>query len=471
MKTRVEKDSLGRVIVPADAYYGAHTQRSAENFPVSGLRAYPVFVDSYVFIKKAAAIANMALRTLESRIGNAIVKAANEILRGKLREHFVIDVYQAGAGTSFNMNANEVIANRAVELLGGKKGNYALVHPNDHVNMSQSTNDTYPSAMRISCLLMLKHLLPVLKKFETTLRRKSKGFSSVIKAGRTHLQDAPPITLGQEFSGYAEIAGKHHELISSAQKNLLELGLGGTAVGTGLNTHTGYRKLVIRNLSKLTGLRLRPAKNYFEAMQSMYPFTALSSALKNFAVDLSKIADDLRLMASGPRTGFGEIILPAVQPGSSIMPGKVNPSMAEMMNMICCQVIGNDLTVTTASAAGQLELNVMMPVIIFNLLFSIEILKNGLKVFNEKCVSGIKADPKKCREYAEKTISIVTALNPVIGYSKAAEIAKEAVRTGKSIIDLIKEKNILDRKKLEQVLNLMKLTKPLPAAGRRINRF
>jgi aspartate ammonia-lyase len=486
MKSRVERDSLGKVNVPAGAYYGAHTQRSAENFPVSGLKAYPLFIDSYSMIKKAAAIANMALGMLERKIGNAIIKAANEILSGNLREHFIIDVYQAGAGTSFNMNTNEVIANRAAELLGGKKGNYTLVHPNDHVNMSQSTNDTYPSAMRISCLLMIKQLLPVLKKFESTLKRKSIEFSNAVKAGRTHLQDGPPITLGQEFSGYSEIVRKHYELISSSQKNLSEVGLGGTAVGTGINTHSGYGKLVIKNLAKLTGLKLKPAKNNFEAMQSMHPFTALSSDLKNFSVDLSKISDDIRLMASGPRTGFGEIILPAVQPGSSIMPGKINPSMAEMMNMVCCQVIGNDLTITTASAAGQLELNVMMPVILFNLLFSMEILKNGLKAFNEKCVSGIKADRKKCREYAEKTISIVTALNPIIGYSNSAEIAKEAVRTGKSIIDVIKEKKILDRKKLEQVLSaaggLMKLTKPLPAVpqvndskeswtGRRINRF
>ena len=446
--------------LPENAYYGVQTRRAVENFPISGLNLHSVFVDSYVFIKKAAALANMQLGLLDKKKGDAIVRAANEILKGKLREHFVVDVYQAGAGTSYNMNTNEVIANRAIEILRGKKGDYKIVNPNDHVNMAQSTNDTFPTAMRVASLLMLKQFLPVIKKFEIALGKKSKEFDKVIKSGRTHLQDASPITLGQEFSGYAEIVNKHYELISNAKKGLSEIGLGGTAVGTGLNTHIKYRKLVTQKLSSLTGLKLKPVKNYFSAMQSMLPFTGLSSALKNFAVDLSKISDDIRLMSSGPTTGFGEIILPAVQPGSSIMPGKVNPSMAEMMNMVCCQVIGNDLTVTTASQAGQLELNVMMPVIIYNIMWSMEILKNGLNEFTNRCVKGIKADVKKCREYAERSISIVTALNPVIGYMKAAEIAKEAVRTGRSIIEVIKGKNILSDKEIRKVLNLKKLTHP-----------
>jgi aspartate ammonia-lyase len=460
LKTRQEKDSLGQVKVPADAYYGAQTQRAIKNFNISGLKAHPVFVDSYAQIKKAAALTNAELGVLDKTIAGAIAKAANEILAGKLKEQFVVDIFQAGAGTSFNMNTNEVLANRAIEILGGKKGDYNRVSPNDHVNMAQSTNDTFPTAMRISSLLILKQLLHVIKNFEKTLQRKSKEFDKVIKSGRTHLQDASPITLGQEFSGYAETVRKHHEIILNTQKHLEELGLGGTAVGTGLNTHVKYKTLVVRKLSLLTGLKLKPAKNYFDSMQSMLPFTELSSALKNFAVDLTRIANDIRLLASGPTSGFGEIILPAVQPGSSIMPGKVNPSMAEMMNMVCFQVMGNDITVTLASQAGQLELNVMMPVIIYNLLWSMEVLKNGLREFDKRCISGIKADKKKCREYAERSISIVTALNPIIGYMRAAEIAKEAVRTGKSIIEVIKEKRILSEKEMKKVLDLKKLTQP-----------
>ncbi len=460
MKPRKEKDSLGQVKVPESAYHGAQTQRAVENFPISGLKINSVFIDAYAQIKKAAALTNAELGVLDKTIARAIAKAADEILSGKLKENFVVDIFQAGAGTSFNMNTNEVLANRTIEILGGKKGDYNKVSPNDHVNMAQSTNDTYPTAMRISSLLILKRLLPVIKNFEKTLLRKSKEFNKVIKSGRTHLQDASPITLGQEFSGYAETMHKHYELISGTQKHLAELGLGGTAVGTGLNTHVKYKTLVVRKLSLFTGLKLKPVKNYFDAMQSMLPFTELSSALKNFTVDLSRISSDIRLLASGPTTGFGEIILPAVQPGSSIMPGKVNPSMAEMMNMVCFQVMGNDVTVTLASQAGQLELNVMMPVIIYNLLWSIEILKNGLHEFDKRCVSGIKADKKKCREYAEGSISIVTALNPIIGYMRAAEIAKEAVRTGRSIIEVIKEKKILSEKELKRVLDLKKLTQP-----------
>jgi aspartate ammonia-lyase len=460
MKTRTEKDSLGEIQIPVDAYHGVQTQRAVENFPISGIRAHSSLVEAYVYIKKAAALTNMEIGQLDQKLGNAIVKAADEILSGKHREHFVVDVYQAGAGTSHNMNTNEVIANRALEILGSQRGNYKLVSPNDHVNMAQSTNDTFPTAMRLASLMMLKKLLPVIKNFENTLSKKAKEFEKVIKSGRTHLMDAAPITLGQEFSGYAEIVRKHYDLIAATQAHLSELGIGGTAVGTGLNTHVKFRRVMVRNLSKVSGLKLKPARNYFEAMQSMLPFTELSSALKNFATDLTKICNDIRLLGSGPTTGFAELILPAVQPGSSIMPGKVNPSMAEMMNMVCFQVMGNDLTVTLASQAGQLELNVMMPVIIYNILMSIEILKNGLDAFNKRCVAGLMADEKKCREYAEKSISIVTALNPVIGYLRAAEIAKEAVKTGRSIMDVIREKNIMPEKELRKVLDLMKLTKP-----------
>jgi aspartate ammonia-lyase len=460
MKTRLEKDSLGEIEIPFDAYYGVQTQRAVQNFPVSGWVAHPVVVDSYVYIKKAAAMTNADLGLLDKKVAKAIIGAADEILGGKHREQFVVDVYQAGAGTSHNMNTNEVLANRGIEIMGGKRGDYKLINPNDHVNMAQSTNDTFPTAMRIASLIMVQRFLPVIKHFQKTLEKKAKEFSKVIKSGRTHLQDASPITLGQEFEGYAEITARHYDLISAAQNHLSELGIGGTAVGTGLNTHVKYRKDMVKNLSKVTGLRLKPAKNYFEAMQSMLPFMELSSAVNNFSIDLTKITNDLRLMASGPTTGFAEIIMPAVQPGSSIMPGKVNPSMAEMMNQVLYQVMGNNHTVMMCSQAGQLELNVMMPVMIFNIVWMIEIFKNALKAFDDKCVAGLKADEKKNRDYAEKSISIVTALNPIIGYTRAAEIAKESVKTGVSIMDVIRSKNIMPEKELNKVLDLMKLTKP-----------
>ncbi len=460
MKTRTEKDSLGEIQIPAEAYYGVQTQRAVLNFPISGWKAHPVMIDAYIYIKKAATLTNYECGVLDKKIADAIVKASDEVLSGKYREHFVVDVYQAGAGTSHNMNSNEVLANRAIELLGGKRGDYKMVSPNDHVNMAQSTNDTFPTAMRIASLIMLYKLLPVIKSFEKTLSRKAREFAKVIKSGRTHLQDASPITLGQEFSGYAEIVRKHYELIKSTEKHLSELGIGGTAVGTGLNTHIKYRPLMVKNLSRVTGLKLKQSRNYFEAMQSMLPFTELSSAINNFAADMTKIANDLRLLASGPTTGFAEIIMPAVQPGSSIMPGKVNPSMAEMMNQVLYQVMGNNHTVIMCSQAGQLELNVMMPVLIFNIVWMMEILKNALKAFDEKCVSGLVADEKKARGYAEKSISIVTALNPIIGYLRAAEIAKEAMKNHRSIMDVIREKNIMPEKELNKVLDLMKLTKP-----------
>lgn len=458
--TRIEKDSLGEVEIPSEAYYGVQTMRAVHNFPVSGWKAHPVMVDAYVYIKKAAAITNSALKLLDQKKANAIIKAANEVLKGKHRDHFVVDVYQAGAGTSHNMNTNEVLANRAIEILGGKRGDYKVISPNDHVNMAQSTNDTFPTAMRLASLLMLKKLYPVLIRFQKTLEKKAREFSKVVKSGRTHLQDASPITLGQEFSGYAETVSRHIELIKATEKHLSEVGIGGTAVGTGLNTHVRFGKLMAKNLSAVSKLDLKPAKNYFEAMQSMLPFMEITSAINNFAFDLTRITNDLRLLSSGPTTGFAEIVMPAVQPGSSIMPGKVNPSMAEMMNQVLYQVMGNHHTVMMCSQAGQMELNVMMPVMIFNIVWMIEILKNALSAFDERCVRGLVADKVKCREYAEKSISIVTALNPVIGYLKAAEIAKEAVKTKRSIMDVIREKNIMPEKKLKQVLDLMKLTRP-----------
>jgi aspartate ammonia-lyase len=402
----------------------------------------------------------MQLGLLDKKKSAAIIKACDEILSGKLHENFVVDVFQAGAGTSHHMNVNEVIANRAAEILGGKKGDTELVSPNDDVNMAQSTNDTYPTAMRVACLFLLHELLPVLKKIQNTFYSKTKAFEKIVKSGRTHLQDASPITLGQEFSGYAEIIKEHTRLISDSGKELLILGIGGTAVGTGLNTHPKFAQLITKNLSSYTGFRLKYASNKFAAMQSMYPFTNLSSMLKNFCADLTKISNDLRLLSSGPTTGLYEIKLPQVQPGSSIMPGKFNPSIPEMMNMVCFQVMGNDFAVTLSSQAGQLELNVMMPLIAFNLLLSLEILKNAVKIFDEKCVKGITANKEKCRHYAENSISIITALNPIIGYLRASEIAKETLRTGKPVMDTIKEKNILTDEQLKELQDVIKLTKP-----------
>ncbi|HET7153374.1 MAG TPA: aspartate ammonia-lyase, partial [Candidatus Kapabacteria bacterium] len=457
---RIEHDSLGDKQVPANAYYGVQTQRAVENYPISGWREHRIFVDAFVILKKCAALTNKELKVLPAKKADAIVKACNEILGGKLREQFVVDVFQAGAGTSHNMNVNEVISNRAAELLGGKKGDYKIVNPNDDVNMSQSTNDTFPTSIRLASIAAIQELLPSLEMLQKALAKKAKDWDKIIKSGRTHLEDATPIRLGQEFGGYAEAVKKHITRISATTKELGELGIGGTAVGTGLNAHPKYRTVIVKHLRKETGFDLRPTTNYFEAMQSMAPFVILSSALKNFALDLIRIANDLRLLNSGPTTGLKEITLPAVQPGSSIMPGKVNPSMAEMMNMVCFQVVGNDTAVAMASQAGQLELNVMMPLIAFDLLFSMEILKNAVRMFTEKCVSGIVADAKRCEDYAHKSASVVTALNPIIGYAKAAEIAKEAVAKNKTVREVVLEKKVLTPQQFDRAVQLMKLTEP-----------
>ncbi len=460
MNTRIEKDSLGAMEVPDDAYYGIHTVRALENFPISGLRAEPSFVTATVRIKKAAARVNMSLRLLDEAKGVAIAQACDEILEGRLREQFVVDVFQAGAGTSHNMNVNEVIANRAIEIMGGKKGEYSIVHANDHVNLSQSTNDVFPTAMRLSSISMLKELVPALDRLEQALRAKGEEFYPVVKAGRTHLQDATPIRLGQEFTGYSVCIKNNKERIERASEGLYELGIGGTAVGTGINSHPHYREMVIEELRKETGLDLRGCDDLRESMQSMTPFAALSGALKCTGLDLIRITNDLRLLSSGPMTGLREIELPAVQAGSSIMPGKVNPSMAEMLDMVCFQVVGNDLTISMASQAGQLELNVMMPVISHNLLQSIKILNNGVSAFTEKCVSGIKADVDRCGEYAEKSLGIVTALTPYIGYEASAGIAREALASQRAIKEVAMGRGVLSRGELERVLDVEKMTEP-----------
>jgi len=460
MAARIEKDSLGQKEVPGDAYYGLQSVRAMENFPISGLRKHARMVDAMVMVKKAAAFANAELGLLKPEVSKAIGAAADEVLAGKLRDHFVVDVYQMGAGTSFHMNVNEVLANRAIELLGGKKGDHTIVHPNDHVNMAQSTNDVIPTAMRIASRLLLQELLPVLQDLQTALGAKAKEFDGILKSARTHLQDAVPIRLGQEFAAYAVTIGKCRELITAAARSLEELGIGGSAAGTGLNTHPQYRFKLVEYLRAWTNINWRNAPDMREAMQSNLPIAEASSALRLLALELTRICNDLRLLASGPTTGFAEIVLPAVQPGSSIMPGKVNPSMAEMLNMVCFQVIGNDLTVAMAVQAGQLELNVMMPVMAYNLHHSIEILKNALRAFIDRCVVGIVADADRCRRYAESSMALATALNTHIGYARAAEVVKRALREQKTIIDVVREEKLLTEAQIAQILDPIKLTEP-----------
>lgn len=458
MKFRIEKDTLGTKKVPADAYYGIETARALENFPVSGIKAHPRLVWATVAVKMAAAEANMAIGKLKKRIGKKIIRAAKEIMEGKLVDQFVVDVFQAGAGTSHNMNANEVLANRALEFMGMKKGEYNIVHPHDHVNMSQSTNDVFPTAMYISALSLTNELLTVLRVFKSSLKEKAKEFYGIVKPGRTHLQDAVPVRLDQVFNAYSSAIERAITRIEKAKTSLEEISLGATAVGTGINTGRGYRKIVAERLSSITGLDLRPAKDQIEVTQNPTAVLILSGVLRDLAVSLIKIANDLRLMSSGPRTGLGEINLPPVQPGSSIMPGKVNPVMAEMLNMVAFEVIGNDQTITMAAQASQLELNVMMPIMAHKILESLEILKNGIKVFTEKCISGITANPDRCRELNDMSLGLATVLSPYIGYEAAAEVSKEAFLKGRSIKEIVLEKGIMSKKKIDEILDPFAIT-------------
>lgn len=460
MGKRTEKDPLGTVEVPAEAYWGVQTQRAVENFPISGLKPYPAFIWAMAVIKRAAAEVNMELGLLEKKIGQAIVQAAQEIIDGKWRDHFVVDPYQAGAGTSHNMNTNEVLANRAMEILGGKRGDYSLIHPNDHVNMSQSTNDTVPTAIRLGCLWRLPELLSALDELAAALEEKSEEFDTVIKSGRTHLMDAVPVRLGQEFGGYSQAVKNDRERIAAAGERLKRLGIGGTAAGTGLNAHPEYHQRMVARLSQISGIELRSSGNLFETMQSMADPLDFSAALRTLAATLDRIANDLRLLSSGPATGLDEIRLPAVQPGSSIMPSKVNPVMAEMLNMVCFQVMGNDLVVMLAAQAGQLEINVMMPVIAHNLFASMDLLINTIRAFTERCVRGIKANPEKARTWLEKNAILVTALNPLIGYAKGAEVAQEAMATGKTIRQVVLERGLLSEKELDKILDVWRMTEP-----------
>ncbi len=460
MTIRIEKDSMGEMPVPAEAYYGAQTARALHNFPISGLKPHRAFVWGTVVIKKCAAKANISTGRLPSAIGEAIVAASDEVLAGGLADQFVVDPFQAGAGTSHNMNANEVLANRALELLGHERGDFSTLHPNDHVNMAQSTNDVIPTAIRLASLEMLDPLLERLEGLELALAAKGGEFDHILKSGRTHLQDAVPIRMGQEFAAYAAAIRKNREGLEGCIPALLELGIGGTAVGTGLNAEPAYITAMVEELTIATGFPLTASPDLFEAMQNMDPFLALSSALRRTAVNLGRIANDLRLLASGPRTGLDEIRLPAIQPGSSIMPGKINPSMAEMTNMVCFQVMGCDQAVLLATQAGQLELNVMMPLIAWNLTFSLELLSNCVQKFTESCISGITANEGRCRRYLEESLGLVTVLAPYIGYNASAAIAKESVASGRSIREIVLEQGLMAVEELDRVMQPQHLTEP-----------
>ncbi len=469
---RIEKDPLGEKPVPADALYGIQTLRAAENFPISGLRPLPAFVDAVVWIKRSAAVTHKRTGRLEARLADAIVQAADEVLAGKHRDQFIVDVYQAGAGTSHNMNVNEVLANRANELLGSARGTYAPIHPNDHVNMAQSTNDVIPTAMRLAVLATLPSLLKAMDTLAQALLAKGEAFDGIIKSGRTHLQDATPIRLGQEFTAYGRTVARHRQKLVEAADWLREMNIGGTAVGTGINAEREYPALMVEYLSEVSALDLREGDDRVQLMQSMGDIATFSGAFRAYVLDLNKIANDIRLLASGPRTGLAEIVLPAVQPGSSIMPGKVNPSIAEMVNQVCFQAIGLDTTVAMAAEAGQLELNVMMPVITHNIVFGLMIVGNATRVFAEKCVAGIQADAAQCGYWLERSPALVTALAPKLGYAEAAKLAKEALSTGLTVRELVVKKKLLEGKELEDVLDLRAMTelgvpggKGLPGGG------
>ena len=451
MKTRKEVDPLGERNVPRDAYFGIQTLRATENFPVSGIKAPNSFINAYVLIKKAAATANTQLGCLDEKKAKAIVSACDEVLAGKLIDQFVVDVFQAGAGTSFNMNVNEVLANRALEVLGKEKGDYKTVNPNDHVNMGQSTNDTFPTALHLSVLMALQPLLSALDELANAFNGLGEKYAHVLKSGRTHLQDAVPVTIGQEFTAYGSAVASACAELRKRQENLYAVALGGTAVGTGANAHPKYKRLAVAELAKLTGFPLKPASNNFEALQSQRAAQSVSSGLKELALELIRVANDLRLLASGPTTGLNEIMLPPMQPGSSIMPGKVNPVMAECLDMVAFQVVGNDSTVSLAVQAGQMELNVMTPVIMYNMLFSIQIMTNFIPVFTKKCVQGITVNEKQCSQYLEKNPSLATLLSPYIGYLEAAKIAKQAQAENRSVKEIALEMKLLKREEIDKI--------------------
>jgi aspartate ammonia-lyase len=461
-RTRIEHDLLGDRAVPHEYYYGVQTLRALENFNISGvtLSFYPVLIEALAMVKKAAALANNELELLSKLITDAIVQACDEIINGKFHSHFVVDMVQGGAGTSTNMNANEVIANRALEILGYEKGEYKYCHPNNHVNLSQSTNDAYPTSVKIALINSNKKLTEVLQELVQSFRNKAKEFSQIIKMGRTQLQDAVPMTLGQEFEAYAVMLNEEVQRLEQNVKLFLEVNMGATAIGTGINSHPDYSETVINHLGDVTGLSIVLADNLVEATQDTGAFIMYSSAVKRLAVKLSKICNDLRLLSSGPRTGIHEINLPPMQPGSSIMPGKVNPVIPEVMNQIAFKVIGNDLAVTMAAEGGQLELNVFEPLIVQSLFESIEMLKNGMMTLKVRCIDGITANVDRCRELVEGSIGIVTALNPALGYETCTKLAKEALETNRGVYELVLEKKLLSKAELDDLLKPENMIKP-----------
>ena len=463
---RTEKDPLGPKQVPADALYGVQTMRARENFPISGLAPLWPFVVAQVWIKKAAALTHKETRRLDPRLADAIVRASDEVLAGEHTDQFIVDPYQAGAGTSHNMNVNVVLAIRANELLGGARGTYSPVHPNDHVNLAQSTNDTIPTNIRLACLSQLDGLTGAFEALRDALAAKGREFDHIVKAGRTHLQDAMPIRLGQEFAAYAGSIDRGLRRVREAADYLRDLGIGGSAVGTGVTVEKEYPALMNKHLRAISGLDLRIGTDRVQLMQSMGDAAGFSASLRVLAIDLSKIASDLRLMVMGPRTGIDEIKLPAVQPGSSIMPGKINPSIPEMVNQVCFQVMGLDTTVAIAAEHGQLELNVMMPVIAFNLLLSMRILTNAARTLTDRCVVGIQANEDMCAYWVERSAALATALMPHIGYAKAAELSKQSVKEGLLVRDLVKRDKVLPADEIDDVLDLRKMTEIGVPGGR-----
>ena len=453
MKNRTDHDSLGSVKIPSNAYYGPFTGRAIKQYHVTGKTAHPNLIKSFVMIKRSAAIANMKTKAINRKQALAIVKACDSVLKGKAQDQFVVDMINSGAGTAFNMNTNEVISNVALRVLGKRQGQYQFLHPNDHVNMSQSSNDTYPTAMHMAILFSLENLIPQIEKLIKSLERKAKKFSKFKKLGRTHLMDALPVTLGDEFGAYATSLTNAKDSIINSKKQLEQVALGGTAVGTGANTPRGYRKIVISELSRISKLNLKPEKDMQYSLQSKFPVTNTSSALKNFAIELGKISNDIRLMASGPIAGLGELGIPAVHAGSSIMPGKVNPSLAECMNMICFSVIGNDTTVSFSANAGQFELNVMLPGMLKAVLDSTDMLTNFLPIFSSNLIDGLSANQLKLRENIENSPVNVTLLTPKIGYQKSAELFKESLKTGKTIRELVVSKKLLTNKEVNSLLS------------------
>ena len=470
MEFRVEKDSIGTKDVPENVYYGVQSLRAAENFHITGLNMHPEIINSLAYIKKAAAITNCEAGLLDKRRTQAIVQACDEILEGKFREDFIVDPIQGGAGTSLNMNANEVIANRAIEILGGKKGDYSVVNPNDHVNCGQSTNDVIPTAGKMTSLRLLKKLKKQLLRLHSALEQKADGFDSVIKMGRTQLQDAVPIRLGQEFKAYSVAILRDLNRMDKAMDEMRTLNMGGTAVGTGLNADESYLRRIVPNLSEISGMDLVQAYDLIDATQNLDSFVAVSGAVKACAVTLSKIANDLRLMSSGPRAGFGEINLPAKQNGSSIMPGKVNPVIPEVVNQVAFNAIGNDMTITMAAEAGQLELNAFEPIIFYCLFQSIDTIAYAVNTFVDNCVIGITANETRCRYFVENSVGIITAICPYVGYQKAAEIAKEAIKTGESVRKLIIEKGLLTKEQMDEIMDPVQMTEP-GISGKTVNKI